>query len=77
MFLEHSKFTDIYPKEKIIYQPSGNNQSTDFQVYNEVNKKYIPCACMHGGSDWLCNKCSKRFFEEWKYNILNLKHRNG
>ena len=73
MFTNTSKITDIYYKEKVIYNPSGYNSPTDFQVYNKANKRYIPCVCMHGGSGWLCNSCSKRLFEEWKSNTLNLK----
>jgi len=68
------KHLDIHRKEKVIYNPGGFNSPNDFQVYDEKDKRYIPCICGHGGSGWLCNECSARFYYFWQNNILNLSN---
>uniref|UniRef100_A0A6M3IS49 Uncharacterized protein n=1 Tax=viral metagenome TaxID=1070528 RepID=A0A6M3IS49_9ZZZZ len=67
-------YFDVRPKETIRYTPSGKNSVWDFQFFDLINNKFIPTVCMHGGSEWLCNKCSAELYREWKNNIVNLNH---
>ncbi len=67
------KYFDIREKSKVIYNPGGFNSPFDLMQFDDDMGTYLPSICMHGGSGWLCNECSAKFFYEWQNNIVDLK----